>query len=328
MLIINNIANVSTTIYEKLKAKGKKVDFYQPITNAMKGARLRLLANRLLFPLTILLKSRSHSSIYIHYAYFASMVFFTKKDLVIHCHGTDVRENLSNKYRKVTLRALTRAKLICYATPDLKQYFPDRFLEKTIFVPNPINTKKFFPLIESADGENINGVSVFFISKLDKTKGADKFLPLVEYLCEQPNVNKITLFRHGNAMPNQLPEHNKLVWLEETPYEEMPNIMREHDIAIGQMALGAIGMSELEALACGLPTIAHFEYNNEYPEPSPLLCARTTEEAKQHLTDLIQNPDLRQQISEKSSKWIVNFHELGKICALLEDSFTKRNINY
>ena len=328
MLIINNIANVSTKIHQKLKTLGKNVVFYQPVTNGTTNNRLLLLLSRILLPLIILFKSRSHQSIYVHYAYFASLVLFTKKALVVHCHGTDVRENLSNKYRSVTIRALKRAKLICYATPDLKQYFPDEFLHKAVFVPNPVDTQQFFPKPPEILNTNKDEVAVFFISKFDKTKGADKFLPLVEFLCEQPKVTKITLFKHGNAMPAELPSHPKLVWLDKIAYEKMPELMREHDIAIGQMALGAIGMSELEALACGLPTIAHFEYNAEYSEESPLLCAKTTEQARVHLNNLIENHALRQKISEQSYKWIVNFHDLGRICAFLVDLFTKRDIKF
>jgi len=328
MLIINNVANVSTKIYQKLQMVGKKVTFYQPVTNAIISSRLILLVNRLFLPLIILLKSRGHQSIYVHYAYFASLVLFTKKDVIVHCHGTDVRENLRNKYRSVTLRALKRAKLIFYATPDLKQCLPDEFLHKAVFVPNPVDTQQFFPKIGECLNKNKNQVSVFFISKFDKTKGADKFLPLVEYLYEQPKVTKITLFKHGNALPEQLPKHPKLVWLDKVPYEDMPDIMREHDIAVGQMALGAIGMSELEALACGLPTIAHFEYDAEYPEPSPLLCAKTTTQAKKHLDNLIENHALREQTAEKSYKWIENFHELGNICAFLAELFAKRDIKF
>lgn len=323
MLVVNDVASVSKTLYKYFKSKNYKVAFYQPATNAQYSNKLVLTFLRLLLPISLLLKGRKDKSFYIHYATFAGYLLRTRKQLVVHCHGTDIRENLSNKYRNLTLSALQRANLIFYSTPDLAEYVPNELKSKSYFIPNPVDVDLFKPAKKEHEGINI-----FVLSKLDKTKGADKFLPLVEQLAKEKKVSRIFVMKHGNALPNKLPCHEKIQYLDRLTKSEMISLMQQQDIAIGQMQLGAIGMTELEALACGVPTIAFFKYNGIYEQPCPILNAETTTEAYSQMKLLLDNTELRQQTSKQSREWVCENHSIEIVGSKIENIFEKYKIEF
>lgn len=323
MLFVNEVARVTSSMFNYFKLTNHKVSFYQPATNAQYSNKLVLTFLRLLLPISLLIKGRKEQSFYIHYATFAGYLLRTRKQLVVHCHGTDIRENLSNKYRNLTLSALHRANLIFYSTPDLAEYVPKELKSKSYFIPNPVDVDLFKPAKKQHEGINI-----FVLSKLDKTKGADKFLPLVEQLAKEKKVSRIFVMKHGNALPNKLPCHEKIQYLDRLTKSEMISLMQQQDIAIGQMQLGAIGMTELEALSCGIPTIAFFKYNEIYEQSCPILNAESTAEAFSQAKLLIDDINLREQAARESRDWICKNHALEVVGAKVESIFEKYEIKF
>jgi|GEM_PF-4912880 len=324
MLIVNDVASVGRRLYRGFQVKFDEVDFYQPLTNAITNNRLLLFIHRLALPLLLFFRSRGHLTLYFHYATLSYYSYLVRSKLVVHCHGTDLRENLNNCLRKKTLRALTRSHLIFYSTPDLSQYIPEEIRYKSRFIPNPIEVDFFSPAEKQI--RQRQGITVFIISKLDRTKGVNQLLKIINLLCEQPNICSVQAFSHGNSVADSLPQHEKLKWLPRLSQEQMRERFRSADMAIGQLQLGAIGVTELEAMSCGLPTIAHFEYDKAYEVSVPIVKASNAEEVMLAVDTLIDNQELREKIGRESRKFVLQNHELGLITDKILALFKEFNI--
>lgn len=313
LLLVNEVANTARAIIDGLSARGFDVSFFQPVTNANTKARWRLMLGRLSLPISLALRARGHELVYFNYATLAYFAMFVRRPLVVHCHGTDLRENLQNGYRAMTLRALKQARFLLYSTPDLLDYIPEALRAKSHFLPNPVDVQRFSPQPKLTG----QGLKIFFISKLDRTKGVEHFLRVAEALASDERVAQLTLFSHGNAVPHSLPKHDKIHYLGRIDYDEMCATMREHDIAVGQMQLGAIGMSELEAMACGMPVVANFKYGHRYETPPPILHAESSEAALIQIKRILDEPAMLTRFSSESRDWVAANHSKDAVCELL-----------
>ena len=67
-----------------------------------------------------------------HYATAAENFATVRTPLVVHCHGTDVR-NARGIRRQVLRRVFGKSALVLAATPD-----PREFVAEALYLPNPI----------------------------------------------------------------------------------------------------------------------------------------------------------------------------------------------
>lgn len=315
---VNDVAFTSEPIQEILVECGAEVDFYQPATARFIDNKLLLGLHRLLLPLLLWWKARNYDLVYFHYATLAASCRWISCPLVLHCHGSDLRENLKNKHRTKTLKALQQAALIFYSTPDLRQYVPQEYFNKSYFLPNAVDIDMFTPADKY---HQERAFTLFFISKLDRTKGLDVLLPLLEYVGSIGLVDQVYAFAHGNSSEVPLPSSDKIQYFSRVPRAQVQTMMQRSVIAIGQMELGAIGMSELEAMATGLPVIANFKYSHIYDTPPPLLQAQSYEEACAQLARLFDERE-RRQLGSDSREWVIKTHSLPAVSRALRRAFS------
>ncbi|MBA7491404.1 hypothetical protein ES702_01949 [subsurface metagenome] len=92
-----------------------------------------------LFGLKALIMARKYDLIHVHYhsIFIPYLKFQYNKPVIIHFHGSDVRENWTAR-----LGRIKRADAILISTKDLLQGAPPN----AIWIPNPVDTVKFTPI--------------------------------------------------------------------------------------------------------------------------------------------------------------------------------------
>ncbi len=303
MLTLNDIAHVFRNLAPALTELG-----YKPEITPFTFARANLTPARLWATVRAIRKA---PFVYVNYALFAFLPRLLGKPYVVHCHGTDVRENLSNRWRLLTLYGLRGARWIFYSTPDLGDCLPQECRSRASFLPNPISESIFTrPAAERID---TSGIHVFFISKQDRTKGVEHFEAIAVKLVSDPRIDRVTMFAHGNAHDKCSIMHRKLQYLPPLQYEDMIAALDKCDIAIGQLQLGVMGMTELEAMARSKPLIMKFDYDSAYDEPPPICNAACSEEALSAIDKLLSNKNLRLSFGNNERNWTKKYHSAQSI---------------
>jgi glycosyltransferase involved in cell wall biosynthesis len=321
VLMVNNIANTAHGCIAALEMSGFTVDLVKfPQKSDQPRIWKRLLA-QLFFAVKTALNSRHYDVLHIHYGYFGLLGRLSPKPYILHCHGTDLRKNLKSRLlAKPTRLAMHGASKILYATPDLKKEIPLEFQSKAQFCPNVVDTETFTP----KQCVQTDGLKIFFISKLDKTKGLDGLDAILKALCERSDVEEISVLNFGNSTEQvgQIALDPKLKLLDRIPYEAMPDVIGAHDVIIGQFGLGAIGMSELEAMSCSRPLVASFKFDELYSRPMPLMNVPSIEKISETLDTLRCLKD-RETLGAKSRQWVKDHHTATAIAPLLNEVFNQ-----
>lgn len=325
---VNDVAHVANNLVLGLKNLGVDAYLYQPTLGTYKKSKLK----RVFLPITRtreslnlkkIVKSQGIDIVHIHYASFAYMAMVARLPFILHCHGSDVHRDLNRPgLRNLIIKALKEAQIVFCSTPNLlpliKPYRSD-----VIFLPNPIDTSLFKP----QDLPESNKYQLLSISKLDRAKGVDQIIEIIELIWEIKPDTTVGMFSFGSEanLFHAFLETNqsRLILLPFTKYENMPNLINTFKVVLGQQdkATNALGVSELEAMACEKPVICPFGYSDAYPEPPPILLSNTPKEACLHAFDLFKDHHKLLNIGKKSRSWILDYHSINKVSQKLLDYY-------
>ena len=312
---INDIASVASELAEGLRARGHTVEVIRP---RLFGGQLPWMVKPVVGPIRAVewaqlirqVRAGNFDAVHIHYAYLGMVGVLGKFPYILHCHGSDVRE-ITPYTRPMIRRALERADRVFYATPDLEEYVRERRPDAT-FLPNPVDAHDFAPSV-AADTTN----RVFVCCGLTDIKGAPRILAACRKLAQVRPEIQVTAIAGGEytaefaRLPNVtlIPMH---------PRSERPGIVNRHGIVIGQALVGAVGMAELESLACARPVIAWYRYNRAYPEPPPIIAAVDGVEIAQAVIRLADDAAERRRLGEAGRRWIQKYHDVDDASAQVE----------
>lgn len=312
---VNDIASVASELTRGLRERGHDVTLIQP---RLFGARLHWAVKPIVGPIRALewtrlvrrLRRERYDIIHIHYAYLGMVGVLGKFPYILHCHGGDIRD-ITPFTSWITRRALRNAGAVFYATPDLG---PEVLKQRpdAQFLPNPIDTETFRPLASCAESK-----AVYIACALDDVKGAPQILDACQILArERPDI-AITAISGGKYAVDfaRLPN---VTMRPHSPRADLPAAIARHGVVIGQVQLGAAGMAEFEAMACARPVIGHFTYSGAYPEPAPIVPARSGREIANAVARLVDDVDLRARLGDESRGWIRRNHDLRCITARVE----------
>jgi hypothetical protein len=105
--------------------------------------------------------------------------------------------------------------------------------------------------------------------------------------------------------------------------EKALEIISHADIFVDQIICGSYGMACIEAMSMGIPTLCYVMpqvFENGLPEDCPIVNSNPIN-LKQNLIQLIEQKELRLEISQKSMNYVRDYHDADKIAAQLKRIF-------
>jgi glycosyltransferase involved in cell wall biosynthesis len=312
---INDIASVASELADGLRARGHVVEVIRP---RLFGGSLPWTVKPVVGPVRAIewaqmirqVHAGHFDMVHIHYAYLGMVGILGQFPYILHCHGSDVRE-IRPYTRHLVERAIDGAARVYYATPDLEHYVRGRRRDAT-FLPNPVDTQLFRPLAPVCDNN-----SVLVCCSLSDIKGAGRILSACRILAERRPDIPITVTAGGEHTAAFADLPNVRV----VPYRarnRLPELISEHGIVVGQVLLGALGMAELESIACGRPLVAWFRYDRSYPEPVPMLRALDGRDIAEAVIRLADDPMLRERLGSQGRDWVARHHSLAAAARAVE----------
>lgn len=321
LLYIHNINQVAQMYSSELTRRGHVVTLYEPDMTASDAAlplKLAAMPKRILDMRQVIgkLNQDYFDVVHIHWASYGILDLMSKLPTVVHCHGDDVRKRLEHPvFRPLLTAILHRAAAVACITPDLlpivQTVRPD-----ACFLPAPIDTDQFVPNQEIQE-ERMRTILLF--ARLDPNKGVDiAFQGIERFVQHHPDV-RVRVLNWG-MLRNQYKQQygNCFEFIPLVAPAAVPHLISTADVIIGQFALGALGLSELQAMSCAKPVIASFRYDDAYPLPPPLCQATTGEEVADHLEYLFQHPDVATTVGQRGREWVSRYHDYRVVTSNLE----------
>jgi len=271
ILHVNDVAQVGAAL---VRASGGRDRLFQPTLRRDVGdgafATVRLAVRRVqdVLHLRRAFRSEAFTHVHVHYATFAHLAELGGLSFSLHLHGGDLLGDMKGGAKAVLVRrALGRASRVLVSTPDLvaraRTFRPD-----AEYIPNPVERATTSPR-PAHDQPH-----VMMLSKMDYLKGWDRQVRIMAELRSVWPSMSFSFLSDGQLAPT---EKRRLVdRLRALGGMPLPLLSRdaflEHvaaaDFAIGQMEVGALGMSEFEALARGVITVADASaYGNDHVVP-------------------------------------------------------------
>lgn len=108
----------------------------------------------------------------------------------------------------------------------------------------------------------------------------------------------------------------------QAPRAQALEMLRETDIFIDQLVLGGYGMSAIEAMAFGKPTVCYINPSIPYPKDLPIVNA-TMDNLADHLQQLIADGERRQELGRLGRVFAERYHAAGLAAGNLKALYTQ-----
>ncbi len=324
ILQVNDINEVGENFSKELIKRGHAISFYKPDREggfAPLPIKLALMPKRL-FDLRHVIKklhTEKFDIMHIHWASYGLIGLASNIPFIVECHGTDVRYRVRKNifYRALLRFIFHKASAVICITPDLLPVVRSIYPE-VLFLPGPVDTDVFVPSNrENAPSRSF--MTVLLFARLERVKGCEIALRgILQFAQRHPEV-QIKLLEWGKEKEyyKQLYE-NRFEFIPRVAPEMVNALLQTADVIIGQVALGAIGLSELQAMSCAKPVIASFLYNDAYPAAPPLYQAATAQEIDDRLENLYQHPEEGVELGKKAREWVINNHGIQVLGSRIE----------
>lgn len=329
VLHVNDCSQVASFLVEGLRSYGWDAALIEPhLRPFFGGARRRSLReNRLAYALeraslALTLRRRSPSPwLHIHYGMFGAIGLVSGAPYVLHFHGSDLLSDDSRwLFRKLHRLAAKRAAACLVSTPDLLRFESELGVPLS-FLPNPVE-----PM--TITRQRRADARVLFASKLDGNKRPELFLPAAARLASEGVA--VSVLGFGS---DQRPETQDLlaragaagatVIRDRVSQDAFGTLLAEADIVVGQFGVGALGMTELKALALGKVVVTHFTFGAAYAVPPPYVEASAESEILTAVRSLLPDYPRRTSIGCAAERWVQAHHGQLRVAAQLIEIYER-----
>lgn len=236
-------------------------------------------------------------------------IFGELRPVILHFHGSvsSKRRGLNPKLRSFLLRR--NCDLVLCSTPNILENVQD-IPQLKRFLPNPVDTSAFRPGICSVEHHNI----VLCWVKLESIKGIATVFRVARRLPGlRFHIPSVGLTGEKEVFVGGKPTNVDFIPL--VPHSEVPKLICRYPLVLGQFGLGALGVSELEAMACGKPLIGFWnrEFDAHYEEPCPIISSTDPKEISQMVKDYVDDSHL----GMRCRGWVERFHSIDVVAEQL-----------
>lgn len=312
---LNDLANTGTVLVGALREAGVEATLIDPERH---GRNLRYPGKLVALPLrvralvaaAVAARRLRPDLVHVHYARQGWMAAVAGRPYLIHCHGTDVRGVApTSAWGRAIAPWMAGARRVLFATPDLATWVR-AFRPDGLFIPNPIVIHPQLP----PDGPMVD---LFVGVRFDPVKGSGQVVETIDRLLQLRPHTSLTLVDQGIERERAIRAISRrattMTTMDFAPHGSMPGIFARHRMAMGQMAVGALGNYELEAMAAGLPTAASFRYPEAYDAPPPLIEADTPNRTAARLAAMLDDEAARRELGLAARSWVAQHHGTAAI---------------
>jgi glycosyltransferase involved in cell wall biosynthesis len=320
ILYVNNLNQTAETFGKDLTRRGHTVSVYEPSLVgglAPLPLKLAMMPGRILDMRHIVGKFSPNyfDIIHIHWASYGVLGLVSRVPFIVHCRGSDVRYRLKQPFFHAGLTyILRRAAVVLCSTPDLlpiiQSVRPD-----ALFFPGPVDTERFAP----DENEQSHPWTILLFARLDAIKGCEITVQgIARFARRHPEV-RVKLLDWGSEKEQYKRRYGG--HFEFVPFvaqELVQPLICSADVVVGQVFLGAFGLSELQAMSCAKPVIASFRCEEAYPTPPSVCQAATVQEVDEHLEHFFQYPEAAKELGQSARKWVIGYHGRQVLAVKLE----------
>lgn len=309
VLHLGDISGTSRSVIEVARSKG--LDWVLRDVPPGRGANPLVIVLRRLRDLVTVRTLRPKPAI-LHINYGVSGYYgWGRRQVVLHLHGTDVRSDMQSPILGPVVRhSIKSADVVLYSTPDLepavKQLRPD-----ALWFPAPLPPAASHRL-PRAQGQSTR---IFFASRWDDSKGAPELLQLAKTLQEHHPALALIGLNWGTHA--EAARDIGITLLPHMSTEDFRQEIANADIVVGQLAFGALGLSDLEAMAQGRPLVAKFTLEAAYGSTAPLFNT-ASEPAIDLIEHILSAPQAAAEVAEAGRAWALEHHGASGLEARLE----------
>ncbi|QIK82844.1 glycosyltransferase family 4 protein [Sanguibacter sp. HDW7] len=252
-LHVNDVAGVATTLVTTARARGLAWNLRR--IPAGRGAPAPVVAARRALDLVRAVRPLARTDVaHLHYGVTGYYGWVTRRPVVLHLHGTDVRVDARSRWLGPVVRAaVRRADLVLVATPDLLDLARE-LRDDAVYLPNPVPDALFAPAAGTPDPAGAHrGTRVVLNMRWDDAKGGMSLVAAARTLAAD-GLDVVGL-DWGAYATDARAAGVRLVPLQDAA--GFRALLAGADLVVGQQRAGALGISDLEALALGRPLVAH-----------------------------------------------------------------------
>ena len=158
---------------------------------------------------------------------------------------------------KASIFATKKYDHVILVDPSQSPYFKDYGIpeERTTVIKNGVDTDIFRPLDGPAKEDDI--IDFVYVGRLSLDKGVNILLDAFnEYHCTNPK-SRLTLIGDGmlKFQIEDCVDDGSVRWLGAISHDRIPKVLQKMDVFVIPQNIGGLGLSVMEAMACGLPVI-------------------------------------------------------------------------
>jgi glycosyltransferase involved in cell wall biosynthesis len=322
--LVHDVAGVGETQAELLRRVGHQVDHLRLPDF---GPNWPWWAKAITFPVRLLLylptvqrlRRVPYDVIHIHWVSRGVVGLLSGKPFLVQAHGSDLHMHVNTMGMYTLSRiVLERARAIFYVTPNLETFI-HRFRDKTVYLPNPIDVRSIGAAPRAP--RRVDRVLIFM--RVDPVKGAERVFPAAEKLASMGV--EVTALRWGPlAGEFERRYAGSVRFVDPVPHDSVGEFLSGFDLVVGQMEQGALGLSELEAMAAGRPLISGIDRKMYPGDKPPVVSSYGPEELVEQVARLQFDGKRLANLSHEGREWVRRNHGYERHLQLLEDAYFSR----